>query len=129
MRNMVYQCQVSLLSLKQKQFLKFVLQTDLENQQEWKERKKNKMRENTKISIKNFPSFTSAYANTITEKEKTRSKPPSKKDLIEFKILLDDFGYSQKRIDNIIENEVTQCKNMREFETLRRTLINRQLNN
>ena len=93
------------------------------------ERKKNKMRENTKISIKNFPSFTSAYANTITEKEKTRLNPPSKEDLIEFKILLDDFGYSQGHIDNIIENEATQCKNMREFETLRRTLINRQLNN
>ena len=108
--------------------MKRVSETDLENQQEWKEKEKSKMRENTKILIKNFPSFTSVYANTITEKEKTRLNPPSKEDLIEFKILLDDFGYSQGRIDNIIENEVTKCKNMHEFEALRRTLINKQLN-
>ena len=86
------------------------------------------MKEDTKVTIKNLPSFTLAQASTIAEKEKSRLNPPSEEDLAELEILLKDFGLSKGRINNVIKNEVTKCKNMHEFEALRRTLINKRLN-
>ena len=86
------------------------------------------MKEDTKVTIKNLPSFTLAQASTIAEKEKSRLNPPPEEDLTELEILLKDFGLSKGRINNVIKNEVTKCKNMHEFEALRRTLINKRLN-
>lgn len=86
------------------------------------------MKEDTKVTIKNLPSFTLAQASSIAEKEKTRLNPPSEEDLAELEILLKDFGLSKRHINNVIKNEVTKCKNMHEFEALRRTLINKRLN-
>ena len=86
------------------------------------------MKEDKKVTIKNLPSFTLAQASSIAEKEKTRLNPPSEEDLAELEILLKDFGLAKGRINNVIKNEVTKCKNTHEFEALRRTLINKRLN-